>query len=423
MYLYQRGTFLGLSMLCMAAANAATPTYNPVGVQQNVAVQTVTDGGWSECYKETFDKNGKSIEEISTACGGKQLMMACRATGTNSLQVLAQAPKIDVMTDTGTAFAITHQANGVAWYFNSSYSWGFAAEGQAVSRSSCDTQNSSGEGSATRMCVHTNQGNLSGGWRCGGATGLNESSAFERVFYTANVTSPDPVPSVSVSNVADRSLTVTWTAASDNGSPITKYTVTGVPGGSCTTEIVAPATEPATSCTITGLTNGTPYKFTVVATNAIGDSAPSPESAEAIPLADVMFVGAGPNITLAGGVVAAAYSQPLQLTGGLPPYTFSVTGELPPGLALDTATGIISGTPTTTGTYSFSVMAMDSAVQPTLAAKAVHVAEQTFTIVITAAPVVQATPTPVPALGGVGMLLLSGVVAGSIGFMRRRKSS
>ncbi|MFC3216625.1 fibronectin type III domain-containing protein [Comamonas sp. JC664] len=149
--------------------------------------------------------------------------MACRATGTNSLQVLAQAPKIDVMTDTGTAFAITtKQWSRMVFQFE--LFWGFAAEGQAVSRSSCDTQNSSGEGSATRMCVHTNQGNLSGGWRCGGATGLNESSAFERVFYTANVTSPDPVPSVSVSNVADRSLTVTWTAASDNGSPITKYT-------------------------------------------------------------------------------------------------------------------------------------------------------------------------------------------------------
>jgi len=138
---------------------------------------------------------------------------------------------------------------------------------------------------------------------------------------------------------------------------------------------------------------------------------------------DLTFVGGGPTITLAGGVVATAYSQPLQAVGGLPPYTFSLIGELPPGLALDTATGIISGTPTTQGTYSFSVMAIDSAVQATRVEKAVHVAEQTFTIVITAAPVVQVPPTPVPALGGVGLLLLSGLVAGSMGFMRRRKSN
>lgn len=236
-------------------------------------------------------------------------------------------------------------------------------------------------------------------------------------------TKPEPVSSVGILDVGDGAVTLNWTAPNDNGYAITKYKVTGVPGGTCTSDIDPPATAPATSCTVTGLTNGTPYKFTVVATNANGDSAPSLESAEAIPSADLMFVGAGPNITLAGGVVAATYSQTLQVTGGLPPYTFSVTGELPPGLELDTDTGIISGTPTTPGTYSFSVMAIDSAVQPTLAAKAVHVAEQTFTIVITAAPVVQATPTPVPALGGVGLLLLSGVVAGSMGLMRRRKSN
>lgn len=39
------------------------------------------------------------------------------------------------------------------------------------------------------------------------------------------------------------------------------------------------------------------------------------------------------------------------------------------------------------------------------------------------APPQPAAPTPVPALGGVGLLLLSGVVAGSMGFMRRRKSN
>lgn len=231
---------------------------------------------------------------------------------------------------------------------------------------------------------------------------------------------PEPVPSVSISNVGDGALTVNWTAPNDNGSPLTKYTVTGVPGGSCTTEVVAPATEPATSCTITGLTNGTPYKFTVVATNANGDSLPSPESAEGVPSADITFVGGGPTITLAGGVVAAPYSQALQVTGGLPPYTFSVVGELPPGLALDSATGVVSGTPTTPGTYSFSVGVSDSTVGGGVALKAIHVAEQTFTIVITAAPVVQATP--VPTLGGVGLMLLSGAVAGSMGLMRRRKS-
>ncbi|GAB2813975.1 hypothetical protein GCM10027276_13450 [Comamonas piscis] len=34
-----------------------------------------------------------------------------------------------------------------------------------------------------------------------------------------------------------------------------------------------------------------------------------------------------------------------------------------------------------------------------------------------------AAATPVPALGGMGLLLLSGLVAGSMGLMRRRKSN
>nr|WP_312987052.1 Ig domain-containing protein [Comamonas koreensis] len=137
---------------------------------------------------------------------------------------------------------------------------------------------------------------------------------------------------------------------------------------------------------------------------------------------DLTFVGAGPNITLASGVVSTAYSQPLQVTGGLPPYTFSVVGELPPGLALDSATGVVSGTPTTPGSYTFSVGVADTVGAVGILLKAVHVAEQTFTIVIAAAPVIQGTPTPVPALGSFVLLLLSGAVAGSMGYMRRRKS-
>jgi hypothetical protein len=41
-------------------------------------------------------------------------------------------------------------------------------------------------------------------------------------------------------------------------------------------------------------------------------------------------------------------------------------GALPPGLSLDTATGILSGIPTTKGTYSFNARVKDSNTDDTL---------------------------------------------------------
>ncbi|MEO8595981.1 MAG: IPT/TIG domain-containing protein, partial [Candidatus Solibacter sp.] len=59
--------------------------------------------------------------------------------------------------------------------------------------------------------------------------------------------------------------------------------------------------------------------------------------------------------TLTPGVVGTAYSQTLAANGGSGPYTWSVaSGSLPPGLTLS-ASGVISGTPTTPGAYMFTV--------------------------------------------------------------------
>lgn len=63
-----------------------------------------------------------------------------------------------------------------------------------------------------------------------------------------------------------------------------------------------------------------------------------------------------------GGTVGTPYSFTFGApTGGVGPYTFSVTAgsSLPPGLALSAA-GVLSGTPTTAGNYSCSVDITDS---------------------------------------------------------------
>lgn len=234
---------------------------------------------------------------------------------------------------------------------------------------------------------------------------------------------PLPIAAVNILAVGDTQVTVGWTPPADSGSPITKYTVTGMPGGTCTSEIVAPATEPEPTCTVTGLTNGVPHQFTVVATNANGDSAVSPLSTSATPSTDLRFVGAAPVIALPAGAVGASYSQTVSVVGGLPPYTFVLAGELPAGLDFDTAKGMLFGTPTAPGSYSFTITASDYtlATGPTLKAMPSHQAVQKFTLQVASAAV--KAPTPVPTMGAWGGLLLSGLVLGLAGFTRRKKSA
>ncbi|WP_395026237.1 IPTL-CTERM sorting domain-containing protein [Comamonas odontotermitis] len=166
-------------------------------------------------------------------------------------------------------------------------------------------------------------------------------------------------PGTPVVIAGDGQVVVSWAASADNGSPISKYTVSGTPGGTCVSETVLPATSPATSCTVTGLANGTAYHFNVVATNGVGDSPPSADSVQVTPLAPFVFEVPG-VIPLAK--MGETYHLQLAAAGGSGIYNYAIrSGSLPAGLSLETDTGLISGSPMVAGAFIITVWAGDTA--------------------------------------------------------------
>ena len=179
---------LGAAMLIASPAFAAA--YLPVGPQQNVSLSTVLGGGWTQCLSEDVGHYGTNLATTFAGCTGSHLMLAGRVTGSSTILLLAQALKSDVLTDTGTGTNSTHLANGSQWYYNSSYSMGFASAGSNTYRLSCDASgifNGDSADGANRLCWHTGGGTLNGGWRVGTNVWLNgEPSGFDRLIFSSN---------------------------------------------------------------------------------------------------------------------------------------------------------------------------------------------------------------------------------------------
>jgi hypothetical protein len=150
--------------------------------------------------------------------------------------------------------------------------------------------------------------------------------------------------------------TVAWTAPASNGfSTITGYTVTPFIGATAQTPQTCPPTP--LTCVITGLTGNTAYTFTVKAVNAAGPGPPSAASS-AVTVNPLPTLN---NPPLPDGQINLPYSQALTVQGGTSPFTWSISaGALPAGVTINSSTGLISGTPTVSGTFTFTVQVKDA---------------------------------------------------------------
>jgi hypothetical protein len=148
-------------------------------------------------------------------------------------------------------------------------------------------------------------------------------------------------------------VTVTLNPTTSGAGPsgtTTATAVTFVSGATYDVTFVVP--------TSIAVSTATSYQVGIAGTTSTGAAFASINTASLTVNAPVKITTASP---LPAGKVGVSYSETLTATGGSGQYTWALTkGSLPAGLTLNTATGVISGQPTTAATSSFLIKVTDS---------------------------------------------------------------
>ncbi|WLH90418.1 putative Ig domain-containing protein [Pseudomonas sp. FP453] len=148
-------------------------------------------------------------------------------------------------------------------------------------------------------------------------------------------------------------------AANSSANPITL----NLSGGAATSVAIASAPSHGTATASGTAITYTPTagysgadSFTYTATNSSGTSSPATVTVTI----GAPTIGISPTV-LSATTASVPFTTSLSASGGNAPYTYSITsGSVPSGLALNPATGSLSGIPSAAGPYTFTVTATDA---------------------------------------------------------------
>ncbi len=283
------------------------------------------------------------------------VLSGCEGTSTPPAIAVAVSPSAAQTIDQGQTKAITATASNDP--ANAGVSW--AVSGASCNGAACGTLTNSTTTSVTYNAPTAVAANL-----VVTLTATSVSDTAKSASITITVTPP---PTITTSSLPDGTVGVAYSATLQESGGVSGFTWSITAG-----TLPAGLTLNAGTGAITGTptTAGT-SNFTARVTDS-GSPALSDSKALSITIHPPPLVVT--TSSLPAGDVNLAYSATLATSGGTPPATWSITvGALPGGLLLNPATGQISGTPTTAGTFNFTVQATDSGVPAQNASKALSI--------------------------------------------------